>query len=170
MQSGELKLVQAFASLIHDQHILFRAQPTEERFLFLRRLIEAAFKARATSQVGVVSYLLLGASMQAIEDFFIMARSNETCSAALMEWEESVITHRGSTLWTHALQNSKLPIGVWLSLSCTSLFQALLHIFLELNRSISICSLYVLWISEESRKACASPVSWLPSYRSVPAF
>jgi hypothetical protein len=108
----QMKLVLAFASLIHEQRIMFRSQATKEGLEFLKGLVEAAFKSRATSQSGVVSYLLLGAATEALEEFFHLARGNDECFAALSSWENATITHRGSTLWSHALKVSKDKTGV----------------------------------------------------------
>jgi hypothetical protein len=94
----QIKLVLAFASLIHEQRIMFRSQATKEGLEFLKGLVEAAFKSRATTE--------------ALEDFFHLARGNEECFAALSAWEKATITHRGSTLWSHALKVSRGNTGV----------------------------------------------------------
>lgn len=107
-----MKLVQAFTSLIHDQRILFKRQPTTDGYAFLKLLVEAAFKARATSQAGVVSYSLLGAATSAVQEFFQLARGNETCFDALVQWENATVTHRGTTLWPRARSNSKDDTGI----------------------------------------------------------
>jgi hypothetical protein len=108
----EVKLVLAYTSLIHEQRILFRAQPSTDVYTFLKSLIEAAFTARATSQAGLVSYLLLGAATSAVEDLFQLARGNEECFTALSSWEKATITHRGETLWSHAVKVSRDNTGV----------------------------------------------------------
>lgn len=108
----ELKVVLALTSLIYEQQILFRTQPTADRYSFLRSLVVAAYQAKAVSQAGLPSYLLLGAATSAVQDFFQLARGNEACFTALSDWEKETIAHQGTTLWPRALHRSKQKIGV----------------------------------------------------------
>ena len=106
----ELKLVLAFTSLIHDQRILFRTQPTADRYSFLRSLVVAAFQAKAASQAGLAGYFLLGAATSAVQDFFQLARGNEACFAALSDWEKDTICQRGTVLWPRAVHRSNIGV------------------------------------------------------------